>query len=52
MRYCPPARSFYDRKKAKKNGAVATKALASNWTKAAYHVLKGQANFDVRRVFG
>ena len=52
LRYCPPARSFYDRKKAKKNGAVATKALASKWTKAAYHVLKGQTNFDVRRVFG
>jgi len=31
----PSARNLYDRKKAKKNGAVATKALASKCTKAA-----------------
>lgn len=52
LRCCPPARSFYDRKKAKKNGALASKALASKWTKAAYHVLTGQTDFDVTRVFG
>jgi transposase len=52
LRCCPPAQSFYNRKKAKSNGAVATKALASKWTKAAYHVLKRQEDFDIRRVFG
>jgi transposase len=52
LRFCPPARSFYDRKKAKKNGALATKALAAKWAKAAYHVLKDQTDFDVARVFG
>jgi transposase len=52
LRCCPPARSFYDRKKGKKNGALATKALAAKWTKAAYHVLKEQTDFNVTRVFG
>lgn len=49
---CPPARSFYDRKKAKKNGALASKALAAKWTKAAYYMLKRQETFQIERVFG
>jgi transposase len=52
IRCCPQAKSFYDRKKAKKNGAVATKALSSKWSKAAYYVMKRQEPFDLRRVFG
>jgi len=52
MRCCPPARSFYQRKAARTNGAVATKALASKWTKAAYWVMKRQEPFDLTRVFG
>jgi len=49
---CPAARSFYDRKKAQCNGALATKALASKWSKAAYYVMKRQEAFDLRKVFG
>ena len=50
---CPPARSFYDRKKRKgKLGCLATKALAAKWAKAAYFVMKRQEAFDLRRVFG
>jgi transposase len=52
VRWCTPARSFYQRKKAAKNGALATKALASKWSKAAYYILTRQEEFDIRRVFG
>ena len=36
LRVCPPAKAFYDRKRAKRNGTLATKALAAKWSKAAY----------------
>lgn len=49
---CPQAKKFYDRKKAKCNGALATKALAAKWSKAAYYVMKYQEAFDLERVFG
>jgi len=52
MRVCPQALKFYERKKAKTNGAVATKALASKWSKAAYYILRRQEAFDLKRVFG
>lgn len=49
---CPKARQFYDRKKSKRNGALATKALAAKWSKAAYYIMKRQQPFDLTRVFG
>jgi transposase len=49
---CPKARQFYDRKKSKRNGALATKALAAKWSKAAYYIMKRQESFDLTRVFG
>lgn len=52
LRCCKPARSFYDRKKSRSCGALATKALASKLSKAAYYVMKRQESFDLRRVFG
>jgi len=52
LRVCPQARQFYDRKMAKRNGALATKALAAKWAKAAYYMLKRQEPFDLKRVFG
>lgn len=52
IRYCPVARKFYDRKRAQTNGALATKALASKWSKAAYYILKRQEVFDIAKVFG
>jgi transposase len=52
IRVCSPAKSFYDRKKAQRNGALATKALAAKWSKAAYYVMKRQEDFDLTRVFG
>jgi transposase len=50
-RYCAEARRFYERKKARTNGIVATKALAHKLARACYHMLKEQKPFDVKRCF-
>lgn len=52
LRTCPAAKSFYDKKRAQRNGALATKALAAKWSKAAYYMMKRQETFDLARVFG
>ena len=52
LRTCPQAKSFYDKKRAKRNGALATKALAAKWSKAAYYMMQRQERFDLKRVFG
>ena len=44
-------RRFYQRKKAKRNTAVAVKAVAHKLARATYHVLKDQVDFDVMRAF-
>jgi len=49
---CPQAQRFYDRKRAQRNGALATKALAAKWSKAAYYMMQRQEVFDLTRVFG
>jgi transposase len=52
VRYCPQAKSFYDRKKSKTNRVLATKALAHKLARACYHMLRDQKPFDVSRCFG
>lgn len=51
-RWCPEARRFHDRKRARTNGVVATKALAHKLARACYHILKTGQPFDMRRCFG
>jgi transposase len=51
-RYCPQARSFYERKKRKTNGVLATKALAHKLARACYHMLRERKPFNVSRCFG
>ena len=51
MHYSEPKR-FYQRKKDRKNGAVAIKAIASKLSKAIYFMLKNRQQFDMKRVFG
>ena len=51
LRFCPEAKRFYERKKAKSNTAVATKALAHKLARACYHILKERKPFDVTRCF-
>jgi transposase len=51
-RFCPQAKRFYERKKARTNTIVATKALAHKLARACYHMLKDGTAFDVKRCFG
>jgi transposase len=51
-RYCPAAKRFYERKKAKTNTIVATKALAHKLARACYYMLREQKPFSVARCFG
>jgi transposase len=51
LRYNESAKRFYERKRARTNGALATKALAHKLARACYHMLKGQMLFDEKRCF-
>jgi transposase len=51
LRYNAAAKRFYERKKAKTNAVVATKALAHKLARACYHMLKEQRAFDEHRCF-
>jgi transposase len=51
LRFCAEAKRFYERKKAKTNTAVATKALAHKLARACFHILKAGQPFDVMRCF-
>jgi len=50
-RFSPAAKRFFDRKRAKTNSVVATKALAHKLARASYHVMKEGKPFDVKRCF-
>ena len=50
-RYLPEAKQFFERKKAKTNNVVATKALAHKIARACYHMLREGKPFDVGRCF-
>lgn len=50
-RFNAQAKRFFDRKKAKTNAVVATKALAHKLARACYHILKEKQPFDVKRCF-
>lgn len=51
IRYCEAARKFYQRKKSKRNGVVAIKALAHKLARACFHMLKTGQQFSVERCF-
>ena len=51
LRYCPEAKRFYERKKAKTNNVVAIKALAHKLARARFHILKARKACDVTRCF-
>jgi transposase len=52
LRYCPQAKSFYERKKRKANRVLAIKALAHKLARACYYMLRDQKPFDVHLCFG
>ena len=45
------AHSFYQRKKAKKNGIIAIKALSNKLARASYYVMRDQVPFDMNQLF-
>lgn len=51
LRYNDAAKRFYERKRARANAALATKALAHKLARACYHMLKDQMAFDETRCF-
>ena len=51
IRYNESAKKFYQRKKAKRNGVVAIKAVAHKLARACFHMLKTGEVFSVERCF-
>lgn len=50
-RYSGPCRRFMDRKQSRTNRVLAVKALACKLSKAAWHMLRHNEDFDLKRVF-
>jgi transposase len=50
-RYDAPCRKWFDRKAAKTNTVIATKALACKLAKAAWYVMSQNSDYDPRRMF-
>lgn len=50
-RFSNEAKRFFEKKQAKTNRVLATKALAHKLARASYHILKEQQPFDVKRCF-
>lgn len=50
-RYYAPIDRFYQRKRARTNAIVATKACAHKLARASYYVLRDQVPFDIERAF-
>ena len=50
-RYIPKAKRFYQQKMAKRNGAVATKALANKLARASYFIMRDRVPFDQDMLF-
>jgi len=51
IRFSPEAQRFYQRKKAKRNGIVAIKALSNKIARASYYVMRDQVDYDVEYLF-
>lgn len=50
-RYCPMAKKFYQRKLARSNKVLATKALANKLSKASYFIMRDQVPYDPEKLF-
>lgn len=51
IRYDDKIKSFYQKKKSKTNGVIATKAVAHKLARACYYIIKHQVPFDVNKAF-
>ena len=52
LRFSPPIRRWYDRKRSKKHRVVALKAVAHKLARACYYLMRDGGTFDVQRAFG
>lgn len=52
VRHSPEARWFWQRKMAKTNRIVATKALANKLARASYYIIRDRVPFDSEKLFG
>jgi transposase len=50
-RYCQEAQRFYQRKVAKTNAVIATKALANKLARSSYYIMRDQVPFDKKRLY-
>jgi len=50
-RHYPEVQSFYKRKKAKRNGIVAIKALSNKLARASYYVMRDKVPYDTNKLF-
>lgn len=51
IRSYPEMERFYNRKKAKRNGVVAIKALSNKLARASYYVMRDQVAYDEKKLF-
>lgn len=51
-RYYPVIKRYHDKKAAQTNGIVAARAVSHKLARASYYVLRDQAVFDEKRLFG
>jgi transposase len=51
IRFSARIKSFYQRKKSKKNAIVAIKAVAHKLCRACYYIMKDQVPFDITKSF-
>jgi transposase len=52
VRFHPPVRRFFERKKARTHHVVAVKAVAHKLARASYHVMHDQVPFQIEMAFG
>lgn len=52
IRFSPPIKRWYDRKKAKRHRVVALKAVAHKLARATYYMLRDHQPFQLERAFG
>ena len=51
IRYSPEAQRFYQKKKAKRNGIVAIKAVSNKIARASYYIMRDQVPYDEKKLF-
>jgi transposase len=51
VRHHPPARRYFQKKRARSNGIIAIRALAHKLARASYHVLRDQVAFAPEKLF-